>query len=162
MGSSALFKENLLRLMKTSRLTITQGAQRAGLLPQNFSKYLKGQLVPNLTTLDKLAKAFDVPPSTLVDENFGLAHVAQSEMSKTFESAIRNFVTFKGLTHEEGQELSLAVTRFGGWKPLLEFLREELELRARGEEFYQSTKEEITRVLQNRAIKETRRKDGKD
>ena len=152
--SSVIFKNNLLRLMKSSGMTITQCAKRAGLLPQNFSKYLKGQLVPNLTTLDKLAKALEVPPCELVDQNTGLARFPRQEILEGFNEAIKKFVIFRDLTPEESQELSLLVDRFGGWSQLLPFLREEYALRQRGEEYYQKTKAEITQNLSSRGIKE--------
>jgi transcriptional regulator with XRE-family HTH domain len=67
-SSAQVFSRNVERLRQAQGLQIKELAEKAGMLPQQLSKYLKGRAVPGLEVVDRVAKALKTSPSSLLDD----------------------------------------------------------------------------------------------
>ncbi|MBN1961639.1 MAG: helix-turn-helix transcriptional regulator [Deltaproteobacteria bacterium] len=68
-------------LRKDNKLTLSEVSQRSGLTIDAVGKIEGGRRTPSLSTLLKLARAFEVPPSELFSEN-------EPELSATLRALV--------------------------------------------------------------------------
>lgn len=143
------FQQNLVKLLKLKKTSSLKIAQKAGILPQNFSKYVNGQLTPGLSTLEKISKALDVSVFELLSNQGHSVHFYQDELLNSIQQVIKNFVVFNNLNNKQSQQLLQLVENFGGWNKLLDFLKEDAELKQVNEIKYQNFKAEISQHFPN-------------
>jgi len=59
---------NLIKLRKSAKLTQVELAEKIGYSDKSISRWENGDVVPDITTLDKIAKLYGVPISVLFEE----------------------------------------------------------------------------------------------
>lgn len=143
------FQQNLIKLLKLKKTSSLKVAQKAGILPQNFSKYVNGQLTPGLSTIEKISKALDVSVFELLSGQGYSIQFYQDELLHSIQGIIKNFVVFNNLNSKQSQQLLQLVENFGGWNKLLDFLKEDAELKELNEIKYQNFKAELSQRFPN-------------
>jgi transcriptional regulator with XRE-family HTH domain len=71
MDAVAQIGQNLLQARKCYGLTQEQVSDRSGVHPTEVSRIENGRRDPQITTVFKLAKAFDLTPGELIDGSWG-------------------------------------------------------------------------------------------
>jgi transcriptional regulator with XRE-family HTH domain len=144
------FRRNLIDFIRKSGQSSKVIAKKAGILPQNFSKYVNGRLVPNLSTVGNMAEALGITVSELLSDEGAVVSFRREQIASVFEKTLRQFVIFDGLSKDDSYDLAVLVEATGGWPKLLSNLREDEVLRQRGEENYQKVRADIARELSSR------------
>ena len=62
-----IFSGNLRDLLKEARMTQTDLAEMTGIPKSSISRYIKGQRIPSVTTIIKMAYALDCSVEDLID-----------------------------------------------------------------------------------------------
>ena len=149
-----IFRRNLERLMRESRLSQAELAKRIAIPPQSIFKYLKGRRSPGLDVLGRIATGLGVTPHELLapEGDSRGALLSRDKLYEIFSRAITEATSrpppFTGLSKATPAELQESVRQFGGWDALYEHLREDRELRQAGEDRFSRTRREIYQSLQ--------------
>ena len=147
-------------LKKISHFMIKRGlnkkrlAEKSQLPPPSVYKVFSGQRAVTLNFLEKIARGLEcsigefLPPPQSLDLEF-----PREELQKALQHTLTNLKTrnslkssgvFDELTTGEQTHLQGLVNRFGGWKFLLSYLEEELEIRQEAQRNYKSLRDSIT------------------
>ena len=68
-----MFRKNLSNMLISKGLSLTDIAKTLGISHSAVSRWVNGRVMPNATSLTKLANIFGVSPSTLLKENVMLS-----------------------------------------------------------------------------------------
>ena len=64
-----IIANNLIKLRKKHKLTQNELAEKLNYSDNAISRWERGEVTPSIETLDQIAKYFDVPLSSLIEDN---------------------------------------------------------------------------------------------
>ena len=149
-----VFKLNLKLFLKSHKLTQKNLAKTMGVVPQALNKYIKGQRKPGVDTIENIATALKVHPCELLVEDSEIPklisiYINKNKIdSKTFEKL---FFSINGVDNSD--ELFSEVNKLGGWRFLLDFVKEENLIRAKNQKEYNNVKYKIIKNMQDKGFK---------
>lgn len=68
-SQQAIFTKRLNEALSKSNMTQVEAAKKMGISPQGFNRWCKGQSIPRMDRIEKLAKLFGVSTSYFIDEH---------------------------------------------------------------------------------------------
>lgn len=83
--------ENIRKLRRDKALTQKQLADKCGISEITVRRYERGEIIPTLKTLGKIAKALDIHIKELIDENYVLNYEYDTEekVVKSFRNLLK-------------------------------------------------------------------------
>lgn len=149
-------------LMRDRGLNKKSLALKSGLPAPSVYKVFSGQRAVTLNFLERVAVGLEcslaefLPPPHSLEFQF-----SKEEFQKVLQTVLVNLRTnslFEGLTSTEQADLDKLVKQFGGWKFLLNYLREELEIRSEAQSDYNKLRDSITSDMSLREISSIKKK----
>ena len=148
--------------MKVEDLNQSALARRSSVPPQSIYKVLKGERVATIDFLNKISKGLKCDIQDFFPPRKSLnISIDKDDLYNIFIESltvIRNEEFASGLSRYKKRELMELVEEFGGWSFLLDYLKEELDIRSKANEEYQLLKESITEDMNQGQVSELKKK----
>lgn len=149
-------------LMQEKNLNQKQMAELAGIPYQSLYKFFSGQRGITLRFLEKLANGLDCEVQSLFPPSEdAVIPIDKNELHEVLVNSlrkIRKIDQFEELSATERHELFELVEQFGGWKFLISFLREEIEIRREAQRDYIKLRDSITENMSKSEVSSIKKK----
>ncbi|MDB2425918.1 helix-turn-helix transcriptional regulator [bacterium] len=147
---SEVFKHNLTNYLKSNGISQKRLAGLMKVVPQALNKYIKGQRKPGIETIENVATALNLHPCELLVEDKNIPTLISKFINKnkidsnTFEKLFFSINDIK-----DSEELITEVNKFGGWRYLLDYIKEENLIREKSQTEYNKVKYKIIKSMQD-------------